>query len=54
VRIRTDPVTGAVSSGVPLQLTFNVSRAQNSACTALTRRVHRGVALRRSSSSTMR
>jgi len=34
--IRTDPVTGAVSSGVPLQLTFNVSRVQNSACTALT------------------
>jgi len=34
--IRTDPVTGAVSPGVPLQLTFNVSRYQNNACTALT------------------
>ena len=34
--IRTDPVTGAVSPGVPLQLTFNVSRYQSNACTALT------------------
>ncbi|HKW11386.1 MAG TPA: hypothetical protein VJO33_13470, partial [Gemmatimonadaceae bacterium] len=34
--IRTDPVTGAVSPGVLLQLTFNVSRFQNNACTPLT------------------
>jgi protocatechuate 3,4-dioxygenase beta subunit len=34
--IRTDPVTGAVSAGVPLDLTFNVSRFQSAACTALT------------------
>jgi len=34
--IRTDPVTGAVSPGVPLQLTFSVSRYQSNACTALT------------------
>ena len=34
--IRTDPATGAVSSGVPLALTFNVSRVANSACTPLT------------------
>jgi protocatechuate 3,4-dioxygenase beta subunit len=34
--IRTDPVTGVVSSGIPLSLTFNVSRVANSACTPLT------------------
>lgn len=34
--IRTDPVTGAVSSGIPLALTFNVSRVANNACTPLT------------------
>jgi len=34
--IRADPVTGAVSTGVPLALTFNVSRVENSACTPLT------------------
>ena len=34
--IRTDPVTGAVSSGIPLALAFNVSRVANSACTPLT------------------
>ena len=34
--IRTDPVTGAVSQGVPLSLAFNVSRLANSACTPLT------------------
>jgi protocatechuate 3,4-dioxygenase beta subunit len=34
--IRADPVTGAVSSGIPLTLTFNVSRVANSACTPLT------------------
>jgi protocatechuate 3,4-dioxygenase beta subunit len=34
--IRTDPVTGVVSSGIPLSLTFNVSRIANSACTPLT------------------
>jgi protocatechuate 3,4-dioxygenase beta subunit len=34
--IRTDPVTGSVSSGVPLALTFNVSRVAGSACTPLT------------------
>ena len=34
--IRTDPVTGAVSSGIPLTLAFNVSRVANSACTPLT------------------
>ena len=34
--IRTDPVTGAVSAGIPLALTFNVSRVANSACTPLT------------------
>jgi protocatechuate 3,4-dioxygenase beta subunit len=34
--IRSDPVTGVVSQGVPLSLTFNVSRADNSACTPLT------------------
>ena len=34
--IRSDPVTGAVSTGVPLALTFNVSRVASSACTPLT------------------
>jgi len=34
--IRTDPVTGAVSTGVPLTLTFNVSRVAGNACTPLT------------------
>lgn len=34
--IRTDPATGAVSTGVPLALTFNVSRVANNACTPLT------------------
>jgi protocatechuate 3,4-dioxygenase beta subunit len=34
--IRTDPVSGAVSTGIPLTLTFNVSRVANSACTPLT------------------
>jgi protocatechuate 3,4-dioxygenase beta subunit len=34
--IRADPVTGVVSAGVPLALTFNVSRVANSACTPLT------------------
>ncbi len=34
--IRTDPVTGAVSAGIPLTLAFNVSRVANSACTPLT------------------
>src|SRR5712691_1068658 len=34
--IRTDPVTGAVSAGVPLKLAFNVSRYASSACTPLT------------------
>jgi protocatechuate 3,4-dioxygenase beta subunit len=34
--IRYDPVTGALSDGVLLNLTFNVSRATNSACTPLT------------------
>ncbi|HKC80966.1 MAG TPA: intradiol ring-cleavage dioxygenase [Gemmatimonadaceae bacterium] len=34
--IRTDPVTGAVSSGIPLTLAFNVSRVAGSACTPLT------------------
>ena len=34
--IRSDPVTGALSAGVPLGLTFNVSRVANSACTPLT------------------
>lgn len=34
--IRTDPVTGAVSTGVPLALTFNVSRVASSACIPLT------------------
>jgi protocatechuate 3,4-dioxygenase beta subunit len=34
--IRTDPATGAVSTGIPLALTFNVSRVANNACTPLT------------------
>jgi protocatechuate 3,4-dioxygenase beta subunit len=34
--IRTDPGTGVVSAGIPLALTFNVSRVANSACTPLT------------------
>ena len=34
--IRPDPTTGAVSAGIPLALTFNVSRVANSACTPLT------------------
>jgi len=34
--IRTDPTTGVVSAGIPLSLTFNVSRVANSACTPLT------------------
>ena len=34
--IRTDPATGVVSAGIPLALSFNVSRVANSACTPLT------------------
>lgn len=34
--IRADPVTGAISQGVQLGLTFNVSRVANNACTPLT------------------
>ena len=34
--IRTDPVTGAVSAGIRLALTFNVQRVTSSACTPLT------------------
>lgn len=34
--IRSDPISGAVSDGVPLQLTFNVSRVASSGCTPLT------------------
>jgi hypothetical protein len=34
--VRTDPVTGAVSAGIPLALTFNVSRYAANACTPLT------------------
>jgi protocatechuate 3,4-dioxygenase beta subunit len=34
--IRTDPITGAVSTGIPLTLTFNVTRVASSACTPLT------------------
>ncbi len=34
--IRTDPASGAVAAGIPLALTFNVSRVTNSACTPLT------------------
>jgi protocatechuate 3,4-dioxygenase beta subunit len=33
--VRTDPATGAVSEGVPLVITFNVSRIGSSACTPL-------------------
>lgn len=34
--IRVDPVTGAVSAGTPLALTFNLHRMANAACTPLT------------------
>jgi len=34
--ITTDPVTDTISPGIPLLLTFNVSRLANSACTPLT------------------
>ena len=34
--LRTDPTTGTQSSGVPLDLTFNVSRVAGNACTPLT------------------
>jgi protocatechuate 3,4-dioxygenase beta subunit len=34
--IRSDPATGAVAAGIPLALTFNVSRLANNACTPLT------------------
>lgn len=34
--IRSDPVSGAVSSGALLNLAFNVSRVESSACTPLT------------------
>ena len=34
--IRTDPTSGVVSAGIPLALTFNVSRVANNACTPLT------------------
>ena len=34
--IRADPVTGAVSAGIPLALKFNVWRVANNACTPLT------------------
>ena len=34
--IRSDPVSGAISAGIPLVLTFNVSRVATSACTPLT------------------
>src|SRR5207247_1893159 len=34
--IRTDPVTGAISAGTLLALTFNVTRVDSSACTPLT------------------
>ena len=34
--IRSDPATGAISAGLPLALTFNVSRLASSACTPLT------------------
>ena len=34
--IRTDPVTSAASAGIPVTLTFNVSRYASSACTPLT------------------
>jgi protocatechuate 3,4-dioxygenase beta subunit len=34
--IRSDPATGAIAAGVPLALTFNISRIANNACTPLT------------------
>jgi protocatechuate 3,4-dioxygenase beta subunit len=34
--IRSDPATAGISAGVPLALTFNVSRVAGSACTPLT------------------
>jgi protocatechuate 3,4-dioxygenase beta subunit len=34
--IRSDPTTGVVSTGVPLSLTFNVTRFASNACTPLT------------------
>jgi protocatechuate 3,4-dioxygenase beta subunit len=34
--IRSDPITGAVSTGVPLALTFTVLRVASGACTPLT------------------
>lgn len=34
--LRSDPATGIVSAGVPLALTFNVSRFASNACTPLT------------------
>src|SRR3954471_9958070 len=34
--IRTDPVSGVVSAGIPLALTFNVQRVTSNACTPLT------------------
>ena len=34
--IRSDPSTGVISTGVPLKLTFNVSRFASNACTPLT------------------
>jgi protocatechuate 3,4-dioxygenase beta subunit len=34
--LRTDPLSGVVSAGIPLSLTFNVSRVASSACTPLT------------------
>jgi protocatechuate 3,4-dioxygenase beta subunit len=34
--LRTDPGTGAVAAGIPLELAFNVSRVANNACTPLT------------------
>jgi len=33
--IRSDPATGAVKPGVPLRITFRVSRVQGNACTPL-------------------
>src|SRR5215213_10173010 len=34
--IRSDPGSGIISAGVPLSLTFNVSRVDTAACTPLT------------------
>lgn len=34
--IRSDPATGVISDGVPLGLTFNVSRMASGGCTPLT------------------